>query len=133
MFATIFLGVLNIRNGTLTYVNAGHEPPLVAGPSGIKAILKSSGPAAGLFRDFEYQARQIQLEPGDILVGFTDGVTEAHSPAEELFSKHRLRQLIEQPQSSAHLMLDKIKSELKTHIGSAPQSDDITLLVLRRK
>ena len=133
MFATIFFGVLDTRNGSLIYVNAGHEPPLVTSMGGIKATLKSSGPAAGLFRDFEYQARQVQMDPGDILVGYTDGVTEAHSPSAELFSKRRLRQLIQQPPSAAHLMLDRITSGLKVHIGKAPQSDDITLLIVRRK
>jgi len=132
MFATIFFGVLDTRNGTLTYVNAGHEPPLLTDRRGLKTILKSSGPAAGLFKDFEYHARQVQLAVGDTLVGFTDGVTEANSPTEVLFSKQRLRKLMAKPPASAHLMLDRIKAELKAHIGTAPQSDDITLLVIRR-
>jgi serine phosphatase RsbU (regulator of sigma subunit) len=132
MFATIFFAVLNTANGVVRYVNAGHEPPLVSSRQGIKAMLKSSGPAAGLFSDYTYRAQTIRLEPGDTLIGFTDGVTEANSPTGMLFSKQRLRQLVGQPPVSAQLMMDRILEALKAHIGKAPQSDDITLLIVRR-
>lgn len=133
MFATIFFGVLETRSGTLTYVNAGHDPPLVTDRQDIRETLKSTGPAAGLFDDADYHARQVQIGTGDILVGFTDGVTEANSPSEEMYTKQRLRALMAHPPASAQQMLDRIKSDLNAHIGTAAQSDDITLLIIRRK
>ena len=81
--------------------------------------------------DAPFKVRQIQLEPGDILIGFTDGVTEALSPSGEFFGKQRLRSILQQPSGSASELLERIKSTLFAYTENAPQIDDITLLAVQ--
>jgi two-component system response regulator len=131
MFATLFFGVLDPETGSLAYINAGHEPLVVVGPGGIKEDLQPTGPAVGMMLDAKFTIKQVQLEPGDILIGYTDGVTEAYSPSGELFTKKRLRSILQQPVSSAPELLERIKAGLSAYTENAPQSDDITLLAVQ--
>jgi len=80
MFATTFFAVLDPATGQLNYINGGHNPPVVIGPNGIKDRLKPTGPAPGMLPDVDYRIGQTQLDPGDILFTFTDGVTDARNP-----------------------------------------------------
>ena len=132
MFATLFFGVLDPDTGRLTYINAGHEPLLVVGTPGMKMSLPPTGPAVGLMPDSNFVVKQIELETGDILIGYTDGVTEASSPNGELFTRKRLRRIIDIPASSASDLLERIRSNLVDFTGNMPQSDDITLLSVQR-
>lgn len=131
MFATLFFGILDPETGLLAYINAGHEPLIVVGPNGVKEELQPTGPAVGMMLDAKFKIKQVQLEPGDILIGYTDGVTEARSPSGELFTKQRLRSILQQPASSASDMLERIKTSLFAYTENAPQNDDITLLVVQ--
>ena len=131
MFATLFFGVLNPETGVVAYINAGHEPLIVVGPNGIKQVLEPTGPVVGMMLEAEFTIKEVQLEPGDILIGFTDGVTEALSPGGELFGKDRLRSILQQPATSAPDLLERIKSNLAAYTENAPQSDDITLLAVQ--
>jgi len=133
MFATMFFGVLNPETGLLTYINGGHESPLIINASGIKTALKSTGPAVGMMPNMKFKIKQVQLEPGDILFGYTDGLTDARSPNKEFFTEKRVLSLVNQPYSSASELLERMKTDVFTHIDSAPQFDDITLLAVRRK
>jgi sigma-B regulation protein RsbU (phosphoserine phosphatase) len=132
MFATLFFGVLNPETGLLVYVNGGHEPPLIVGPAGIKQRLKPSGPAVGAQPHVTFEIQQVRLEPGDILLGYTDGVSEARSPVDELFTRKRLELLLEQPPCSASDLLERIKTSLFDHIDDAQQFDDITMIAVYR-
>jgi sigma-B regulation protein RsbU (phosphoserine phosphatase) len=132
MFATLFFGVLNPKTGLLAYINGGHEPPFIVGSAGVKQRLKATGPAVGAQPNVTFNIEQVQLEPGDILFGYTDGVTEARSRADELFTRHRLQSLLEQPTSSASDLLERIKSNLFVHIDNAQQFDDITMIAVHR-
>ena len=132
MFATLFFGVLDPASGVLTYINAGHEPPYIIGPDGVKETLSPSGPAVGVMPHTEFKIQQAHLEPGDTLVGYTDGITDARSPHDQLFTKKRLQSLFEQPVSSAPDLLEQIIANLTTHIDNAPQDDDVTILAVRR-
>jgi sigma-B regulation protein RsbU (phosphoserine phosphatase) len=89
--------------------------------------------AIGIFGDFEYQETPLQLEHGDTLLLYTDGVTEAINPNEEEFTEKRLEQtLSNMSQPTCQEMIDKIKSDVKTFADGAEQSDDITLLAIKR-
>jgi sigma-B regulation protein RsbU (phosphoserine phosphatase) len=132
MYATLFFGVLNPSTGMLTYVNGGHEPLYVINAGIIKKRLKPTGPAVGLMPDITFKTQQIELEPGDLLVGYTDGVTEARSPADEFYTRDRLQSLLTQPIKSAADMLERIKSNLFTFIDIAPRADDVTMLAVQR-
>jgi sigma-B regulation protein RsbU (phosphoserine phosphatase) len=82
--------------------------------------------------DTSFKIQQIQLEPGELLMGYTDGVTEARSPTDEIFTRNRLQSLLTQPFRSANEMLDRIKTNLFTFIDIAPRQDDVTMLAIQR-
>jgi serine phosphatase RsbU (regulator of sigma subunit) len=132
MFATLFFGVLDPASGRLNYINGGHEPLFVVGAGGIKSELPPTGPAVGAMEGIDFGIGQLQLAPGDLLLGFTDGVTEARNTADELFTRKRLRQLLDRPAGSAKEMLERIGEQLKSFIGGAPPMDDVTLLAVQR-
>lgn len=132
MFATLFFGVLDPASGSLTYINGGHEPPMLVGPAGVKARLAPTGPAVGIFPDMEFGIGQIQLDTGDTLLAFTDGVLDARSLTDQFFGKLRLERLIQMPTVSAESALDNIMQALHEHMAGVEQFDDITLLALKR-
>jgi sigma-B regulation protein RsbU (phosphoserine phosphatase) len=132
MFATLFFGVLDPLTGALTYINGGHEPPMLVGQSGIKARLAPTGPAVGLFPGVEFGIEQIELEAGDTLLVFTDGVLDARNSADQPFGELKLERLIQQPAASAEFCLENLLQALHDHMAGAEQFDDITLLALRR-
>ena len=132
MFATIFFGVLDPSSGKLTYVNGGHKPLQHIGAGGINGHLNPTGPAVGMMPDMHFGIQQVCLDPGDILLGYTDGLTEARSPKDELFTRGRLDALFDGPEATAGQLLERIQSNLLDFIGMAPQNDDITMLVVQR-
>ena len=132
MFATVFCGVLDPQTGAVVYINAGHVPPAVVNASGVKARLQPTGPALGLLPDMEFAIEQVDLEEGDTLLVFTDGVTDVRSPDDEFFTEERLLSLVTRPVSSAAAMLELIQSSLHEHIADADQYDDITMLAVKR-
>lgn len=132
MFVTVFFGVLDPKTGELSYINAGHEPLYVLGSSGIKKTLSAQAPPAGAMYGTPFSADRVKLAPGDTLIGYTDGVTEALSPKKELFTRQRFLSLIDRPAVSASKLIEKIKLDLFDHIDDAPQFDDITMIALHR-
>jgi sigma-B regulation protein RsbU (phosphoserine phosphatase) len=133
MFATMFVGMLNVSTGKLSYINAGHEPPVVLKPSGKMIVLKPTGPAVGLMPDMIFNTDQTQINLGDMIIAYTDGVTEAVSANQEIFGRKRLHLVLENDYPSVASAIERIKKEIFDHIGRAPQSDDITLLGIHRK
>ncbi len=132
MFATLFFGVLNPSTGTLSYVNGGHEPLYVINAGSIKDRLKPTGPAVGLMPDIVFKTQEIQLEPGDLLVGYTDGVIDARSPEDEIYTRARLQSLLTQPFKSASETLERVKTNLFAFIDIAARGDDVTMLAVQR-
>jgi sigma-B regulation protein RsbU (phosphoserine phosphatase) len=132
MFATIFFGVLDPANGALIYINAGHEPPLLAADGEIKARLNPTGPAVGLFPDLDFGIEQVTIGPGELLLAFTDGVLDARSPAGESFGEARLEAAVREPAQSANALLDRIRAGLSAHVLGSDPFDDVTMLAVRR-
>ncbi len=133
MFATVFFGVLNPKTGDLAYINAGHDPLYIIGPGGIKENLQPASPAVGTMPGLHFRIRQSHMAPGDTLIGYTDGVTEALSPQNKLFTKERFLSLIDRPALPASECIEEIKFHLFNHIDHAPQYDDITMIAVHRK
>ena len=133
MFATIFFGILNPETGSFTYINGGHEPPFIVNSDGIKERLKPTGPAVGIFPNVKFEVKETQINKGEVFIGFTDGVTEARSPGDELFTKERLESFIEQCSPSVHELLESIKIRLFSFIDDAHLNDDITMLAMYRE
>lgn len=132
MFATLFFGVLDPATGTLTYVNGGHDSPIIIDSTGnVKTRLHPTGPAIGVMPDVDFDIEQTTLDPGDLLMMFTDGVTDALNPEGEQFGENRLISLLQQPISSVKNLLDQVVENLQAHIAEANQFDDITMLAAR--
>jgi serine phosphatase RsbU (regulator of sigma subunit) len=134
MFATLFFGVLDTRRGTLTYINAGHDPAyILSAGGGIRSTLAPTGPAVGLAANAEFAVGEIRLAPGEIWLGYTDGVIEATGAGNEFFSTQRLMELLDHAFPSADGLIERVKSSILQFAGKDEQFDDITLLALRRK
>lgn len=130
MFASLFFGLLEPQSGHLYYINAGHEEPLILKPGGIRSRLENTGPVVGLFRDSDYQVGEAQLEKGETLFAYTDGVTDVVNKDEEPFTEERLISLlIKEP---ADDLTQTIVREIQDHMGDAPQFDDVTMLTVSR-
>jgi len=132
MFATLFFGIIDPLTGALSYVNGGHEPLIIKDAQKIKSRLDPTGPAVGMMPGTHYKIEKIQLEPGDILFGYTDGVTEARSPEDELYTRKRFEEsVVTCNLPTAAESIEKVKSNLFEFIQNAPQADDITMLAIR--
>jgi serine phosphatase RsbU (regulator of sigma subunit) len=132
MFATLFLGVLDPDTGRLTYVNAGHEPPLLLRSGHPAAFLKATGLAVGALPDAPFRTESIRLEPGNTLMLYTDGVTDADDPAGVHFSKQRLVGLVSEQAVGAQGLVDRVIASLEAHVGKGSPADDVTLLAVRK-
>ena len=135
MFVTMFFGMVDPHTGQLAYINGGHNPPFIVGANGeIKAALRPSGPAVGLFPASNFRINFAQLDPGDILYIYTDGVTEAKNPKGELYTDSRLEALLSgEPATSAVALLDRVEAALQAHMADADQFDDITMMAIWRR
>jgi serine phosphatase RsbU (regulator of sigma subunit) len=134
MFVTLFYGVLDAHEHSLTYVNAGHNPPLVyRAADGSFSELAGTGIAIGAVPDADYGAGSVVLEPGDVAVLYTDGITEAENDAAEFYGEDRLREAIAESSTlPAGEIVDAILASVQAFSGAVPQSDDITLMVVRK-
>ncbi len=133
MFVTLFVGMIDSGEGSLTYINGGHEAPLILSKDNmIKGKLGPTGPAVGIVPKANYKAKKIVMESGESLVVFTDGIVDARNNAGQLFSRDRLVKRCCMPFNRASETLDNINGAVREHIGSAEQFDDITLMVVRR-
>jgi sigma-B regulation protein RsbU (phosphoserine phosphatase) len=133
MFVTIFIGILDTSTGEVLYSNAGHNPPLTIGRDGRAEFLRiSPGLVAGVRENFEYVTGRLVLKEGETLFMYTDGVTEAMNPADELFSEERLlRSLTALSARPIGEMLRGLTEEIIFFAQGAPQSDDITMMALK--
>ncbi|MBM3789973.1 MAG: FHA domain-containing protein [Acidobacteria bacterium] len=129
-FVTLFFGVVN-PEGVCFYSNAGHNPPLIVTPDGAMRELTEGGMVLGLFPEAEYEAGTVQLQPGDHLVLFTDGVLEARNRCGEEFGEGRLHALLKtQATSPAPAIMERILEAVESFSADTAQHDDITLMVL---
>ncbi|MCP4629934.1 MAG: PP2C family protein-serine/threonine phosphatase [bacterium] len=133
MFATLFFGILDLDTGKLSYINGGHGPLyIVPTGGGIKAQLATTGPSVGIEPNIHFKIQQTQLEPGDTLLGYTDGVIDASAADGKFYTIGQLRSILDTPSSSVTELLDRITNSLQEHIGEAEPFDDITLLAIKR-
>ena len=133
MFVTLFYGILDHTRHTFTYVNAGHNPPIVYhGSDGTFSELAATGIAMGVITDAEYLSNEQPLSPDDVVVLYTDGITEAMNAREDMFGEERLYEVIRHVNGlNAGEILTNILNAVKEFTGDYPQSDDITLMVVR--
>jgi serine phosphatase RsbU (regulator of sigma subunit) len=129
-YATVFYSLLD-RNGQLSYVNAAHCPPLIVRANGERLELDANGMPVGLVDTAEFPVLMQQLAPGDKVVIYTDGVTEAQNTEGQFFGKRRLREIVEaHAKDTCAIIHDAIQAGVAAFTEGAPQSDDITVLVV---
>jgi len=132
MFVTLFYAVIDLEERTLTYVNAGHNPPLMWDGTLSPIMLEGRGIALGVLEDADLEERTVPLKKGDVVVLYTDGVIEAINDQEEEFGTDRLAELVGARRSlPAPALVGEINRAVSEFTGPQPQFDDWTLLVLK--
>jgi sigma-B regulation protein RsbU (phosphoserine phosphatase) len=125
---------LDPKTGTLRYINAGHNPPLIGRSDGTVAQLESGGFPLGILPSAEYEVGETHLKTGESLVIYSDGVSEANNLKGEEFGMERLTEVVRKNLiASASGLRDKVESELSAFTQTAPANDDITLVIVKRK
>lgn len=133
-FVTLFYAELDPESGALSFLNAGHNPPLIVHSAGTVEQLASGGLPLGIKPDADYREGRTQLQPGDVLVIYSDGVTEAVSPSGEEFGATRLYEVVSRNiEASAAGIRDRIESSLTKFAQGTSAADDITLVIVKRQ
>lgn len=132
-FVTLFCAKLNPMQGTLTFTNAGHNPPMLLRANGTMELLSAGGLVLGIMETLvPYEEETVQLREGDVLLMYTDGVSEALDVHSREFSEVRTEQALRKARhNGAHDIVAAIFSDVQSHAAGAPQSDDITMVVLK--
>ncbi len=134
MFVSAFCAVLDTASGQLSYASAGHNPPILLGEAGRMEMLQTKGMVLGVLDTAQFQQKNLRLHPGDGLLLYTDGVTEAFNQQDKAFGEDRLRQAITDNQHlPAQELVNAIHRRVHKFTHPRPQSDDFTLLLLRRR
>lgn len=132
-FITFFFGILDAAAGEMTYVNAGHTPPILLEAGGGVQRLESTGFCLGMFSGVDYRSDSVRLAPGDLLCLFTDGITEGRRADREDFGEERLLALLRGNAGlEARTVMAKVFDEVRDFTGCADPSDDMTLVLVRR-
>ena len=132
-FVMLFYGELDPKNGTLAFLNAGHDPPLIVHAGGTMEWLASGGLPLGIKPDADFQEGRARLNPADVLVIYSDGVSEAVNPSGEEFGPTRLHEVVARNlDASAGGIRDRIESALTKFCQGTPSTDDITFVIVKR-
>jgi phosphoserine phosphatase RsbU/P len=132
-FVTLFFAELDSKTGSLNFVNAGHNPPILIHDAGKVEQLSIGGVPLGIMPNFKYTEGQTQLHPGDVLVLYSDGVSEAQNPSGEEFGVDRLCEVIKQHvDKPACRLRDRIEDALSKFSNNTPAGDDITFVIVKR-
>lgn len=132
MFATLFFGILDPRDGRLAYINGGHEPPLIIREGSVREILAKTGPAVGLILDGCFELRETALQAGEIFLAYTDGVPDCQSPRGDFYGRDNLLAVLREASVSSLDLVKAIEADLRQHTAEATRFDDVTLLAVRR-
>lgn len=131
-FITLFYGILDIKKKTFTYTNAGHNFPLLLNKDSNSKTLEKGGIILGISDNSVYEEETVQLNPGDLLLLYTDGISEAMNEKDEMFEEQRLLEILKDNQDlSAQNLSEKIVDSVLSFQGTIPQGDDITLVLMK--
>jgi serine phosphatase RsbU (regulator of sigma subunit) len=132
-FVTALIGTLSPEDGTFSYVNCGHTPPLLVRTGGVVETLESGGPLLGVMEDARYEAGKVSLRPGDMLILTTDGIVEVNDGANQWFEREQLTTLVSELRAvAAEEMIQRIVGAAREFSGAVDFEDDVTLVVVKR-
>ena len=132
-FATLFYGILDSSNDTFRFSNAGHNPPFLINSKNEITQLTKGGTVLGFMEDFQFEEDFINLKKGDTIIIFSDGITEALNKNSEEYGEERLLSIIQNSTLlEAEIIIEKVFESVKSHVQDAPQSDDITIVIIKK-
>jgi sigma-B regulation protein RsbU (phosphoserine phosphatase) len=132
-FITFFFCELNMENGELTFINAGHNPPIILDKKGNISRMESSGLCLGMFPDVEYKAQSVFLNSGDTALLFTDGITESRNKENKEFEEEKLVKFLKKNSKlEAQDLLKEIQNEVMDFTADTEQMDDQTVVVIKK-
>jgi sigma-B regulation protein RsbU (phosphoserine phosphatase) len=133
-FATLFYAILNKKTNEITYCNAGHNEPFLYSSENKLSKLSVGGMIAGVMPSFPFEEETITFQKGELLILFSDGITEAMNSDEEEFSEKRLEEVIMNNRNEpSEKLIEVILKEVANFTGNSPQMDDMTLVVIKRE
>jgi sigma-B regulation protein RsbU (phosphoserine phosphatase) len=130
MFVTFFVGVLDLASGHLDYANAAHNPPLVLRGSEVSTLPCESNIPVGVMPEWSYTVETLQMEPGDSLFLYTDGLNEAEDIDHQQFGMERVEQVAKTTVNTPQTLIEAMTSSVEQFVGNAEQSDDLTMLAI---
>ena len=134
MFVTVFMAVLDLKAQTLVYCNAGHNPTFIRHEDGsLQKLTDLHGPVIAAMEDMEYGETTVSLKKGDVVFAYTDGITEAHNSARELFSEKRLQDALELPFKGPKEIVERVFMNILMFERGEEQFDDLTALCIELK
>jgi sigma-B regulation protein RsbU (phosphoserine phosphatase) len=133
MFISIFAGVLNLRTGVLRYVNAGHNPPFASlGGDAFRLLDNANSPPVGITEEMPFPIKELQIQPGDTLLLYTDGIPEALNNADVMYEITRMEQLFNQQTfPSMQALIQTLEEDAESFVGDRSQYDDFTAFAIR--
>lgn len=132
-FVTLFLGILDAKKHEVSFGNAGHNRPLLFSSGEEPETLDYGDLVLGFAEQVEYSVQKVELRPGDVLVVYSDGINEAMNRSREQFGEQRLIETLSSIRTrSASEMVDSVVEQVQNHAGTAPQGDDLTIVVIKR-
>ena len=130
MFVTLFIGVLDLHTGNLTYSNAGHCAPVLLGEKPTPVKMDANIPV-GIMADWQFTSQSVTLKPGQTLFIYTDGLTEAENATQKQFGEERMMEVLAKSGTAPRPLIENIIQEVHSFVGQAEQSDDLTMLAVQ--
>ena len=131
MFVTIFLGVLDLATGHLSYTNAGHNNPLIMINNEVSELACDSNIPIGVMSGWQFSSQDLQFNTGDSIFLFTDGLNEAEDINLSQFGMDRVQQIMKSTVNQPQTLIETMNSSVKMFVGDAEQSDDLTMLAIK--
>jgi sigma-B regulation protein RsbU (phosphoserine phosphatase) len=132
-FCTLFYGILDVQHHEFHFCNAGHDHPFLCSDSGVVKRLSTGGLMLGIFDNVPFEQEIVQIQQGDVIFAYSDGITEAVNVAQEQFSETRVAEILQQYHNeSANVIAERMIDAVRTHANGYPQSDDLTMLIVKR-
>jgi sigma-B regulation protein RsbU (phosphoserine phosphatase) len=132
MFATVFIGIFDLQNGSLAYINCGNEPALILREGEVVTELRPTGPVVGVIKDAQFSVKEMRINKDDMLLAFTDGLPDTKNEDDEFFRTEYLFAALSDQKGSPSTLLENLEAQMLQFSGETNQYDDVTLIAVKR-